>query len=92
MKNEKSLSAISNNFSRQAQTNASQTLLTTVLKNLINILLIKKIPTILTYTYSVEQSPSLVDNRIQLDRNFPVFNGIRRFMTALTSARHLYLS
>ena len=49
---------------------------------------------ILTYllTYSMVQSPSWELTVVQLVKNFPVFQGTRRFITALTSVRHLSLS
>jgi len=44
------------------------------------------------YTYSMEQSPSWEANRIQLLKKFPAFYGTRRFIIAITSARHQSLS
>ena len=51
-------------------------------------------PYLLTYllTYSVEQGPSWELASLQLVKKFPAFYGTRRFLTALTSARHLSLS
>jgi hypothetical protein len=43
-------------------------------------------------TYSMEQSPSWEANCLQLVKKFPAFYGTWRFLTALTSARHLSLS
>jgi len=44
-------------------------------------------------TYSMEQSPSWDANwYLQLVKKFSAFYGTRRFITALTSARHLSLS
>jgi hypothetical protein len=49
---------------------------------------------LLTYllTYSMEQSPSWEANCLQLVKKFPAFYVTRRFITAITSARHLSLS
>ena len=49
---------------------------------------------VLTYllTYSMEQSPYSEANQLQLVKKFPAFHGTRRFITALTSVRHLSLS
>ena len=44
------------------------------------------------FTYSMEQSPSLEITGFQLVKKIPAFYGTRRFMTAVTSARHLSLS
>jgi hypothetical protein len=45
------------------------------------------------YTYSMEQNPSWeADQFLQLTKKFPAFYGTRRFITVLTSARHLFLS
>ena len=48
---------------------------------------------LLTYllTYSMVQSPSW-ETRLQLVKKFPAFHGTRRFITALTTVRHLSLS
>jgi len=43
-------------------------------------------------TYSMEQSPLEKLPGFQLVKKFPAFYGTRRFITAVTSARHLYLS
>jgi hypothetical protein len=44
-------------------------------------------------TYSMEQSPSWEANwLLQLVKKFPAFYGTRKFITVLTSARHLSLS
>ena len=43
-------------------------------------------------THSMEQSPSEQLTGLQLVKKFPAFHGTPRFITALTSARHLYLS
>jgi hypothetical protein len=44
-------------------------------------------------THSMEQSPSWeADQSLQLVKKFPAFYGTRRFVTVLTSARHLSLS
>jgi hypothetical protein len=43
-------------------------------------------------TYSMEQSPSWEANWLQPVKKFPAFYGTRKFITALTSARHLPLS
>ena len=43
-------------------------------------------------TYSMAQSPSWEANCLQLIKKFPAFYGTRRFITALTSVRHLSLS
>ena len=40
----------------------------------------------------MEQSPSWEANRFAASQNFPAFYGVRRFITAFTSARHLSLS
>jgi hypothetical protein len=47
----------------------------------------------LTYllTYSMVQSPSWAANWLQLVKKFPAFHGTRKFITALTSVRHLSL-
>ena len=52
------------------------------------------IQTILTYllTYSMVQSPSWEANWLQLVKKFPAFHRTRRFITALTSVRHLSIS
>ena len=42
--------------------------------------------------YSMVQSPSWEANWLQLVKKFPAFHGTRRFITALTSVRHLSLS
>ena len=49
----------------------------------------------LTYIYifySMEQSPSWELTGLKLVKKFPAFYGTRRFITAVTSARHLSLS
>ena len=43
-------------------------------------------------TYSIEQSPSCEELVLELVKKFPAFFGNRRFITVLTSARHLSLS
>ena len=43
-------------------------------------------------TYSMEQSPSWEAKRYQMVKKFPAFYGTRRYITAVTSARHLSLS
>ena len=43
-------------------------------------------------TYSMVQSPSEKLTGLQLVKKFPEFHGTRRFITALTSFRHLSLS
>ena len=43
-------------------------------------------------TYSMEQSPSWETSWLQLVKKSPAFYGTPRFITALTSARHLSLS
>jgi hypothetical protein len=50
--------------------------------------------TSLTYllTYSMEQSPSLEVNWFAASQEIPPFYETRKFLTALTSARHLFLS
>ena len=40
-------------------------------------------------TYSTVQSPSWVANWLQLVKKFPAFHGTRRFITTITSVRHL---
>ena len=49
---------------------------------------------LLTYllTYSMVQSPSEKLTGLQLVKKYPAFHGTRRFITALTSIRHLSLS
>ena len=49
---------------------------------------------LLTYilTYSMVQSPSWEANWFAASQEFTVFHGTRRFITALTSVRHLSLS
>jgi hypothetical protein len=49
---------------------------------------------LLTYLliYSIELSPSWEANRFQLVKKFLAFYGNRGFITAFTSARHLFLS
>ena len=49
---------------------------------------------LLTYllTYSMVQSPSWEANWFAASQEIPAFHGIRRFITALTSVRHLSLS
>ena len=47
------------------------------------------IPSLLTY--SMVQSPSWEANCLQLVKKFPAFHRTRRFITALTSIRHLSL-
>jgi hypothetical protein len=47
-------------------------------------------PTLLTYC--MVQIPSWAANCLQLVKKFPAFHGTRRFITALTSVRHLSLS
>jgi ABC-type molybdenum transport system ATPase subunit/photorepair protein PhrA len=41
-------------------------------------------------TYSMEQSPSSEANRSAVVKKFPAFYGTPRFITAFTSARHLW--
>jgi len=43
------------------------------------------------FACSMEQSPSWEANRFSV-KKFPVFYGTRKFITALTSVHHLYLS
>ena len=43
-------------------------------------------------TYSMVQSPSWEANWFAASQKFPAFHGTRRFITALTSVRHLSLS
>ena len=43
-------------------------------------------------TYSMMQSPSWVANWFATSHKFPTFHGTRRFITALTTVRHLSLS
>ena len=43
-------------------------------------------------TYSMEQSPSWEANWFEASQEIPAFYGTRRFITALTSVRHLSLS
>ena len=43
-------------------------------------------------TYSMVQCPSWEANCLQLVKKFPTFHGTRRFITALTSVRHLSLT
>ena len=43
-------------------------------------------------THSVQHSPSWEANRSSLVKKFPAFYGTQRFITALTSVRHLSLS
>jgi hypothetical protein len=52
------------------------------------------LPTVITYllTYSMKQSPSGEAGWLNLVKKFPEFYGIRKFITILTSARHLSLS
>ena len=54
------------------------------------------IPTVLTHTYllthSMVQSPSEQLTGLQIVKKFPAFHGTRRFITTLTSVRHLSLS
>jgi hypothetical protein len=46
-----------------------------------------------TITYSIEQSPSWEANRSAASQEIPrIYYGTRRFITVLTSARHLSLS
>ena len=44
------------------------------------------------YTYSTVQSPFEKLTGLQLVKKFPAFDGTRKFITALTSVRHLSLS
>ena len=48
----------------------------------------------LTYllTYSIQHSPSWEADGCQIVKKFPAFYGTRKFITAFTSARHLFLS
>jgi hypothetical protein len=43
-------------------------------------------------TYSTEQNLSWEANQFSASQEIPAFYGIRRFFTAFTSYRHLYLS
>jgi len=43
-------------------------------------------------TYSMQQSPPWEVNRFAASQEFPAFYGTRRFITAVTIARHLPLS
>jgi hypothetical protein len=47
---------------------------------------------IYSLTYSMEQSPSWESYSFAARQEFPPFYGTRRFITAFTSARHLFLS
>jgi len=42
--------------------------------------------------YLLREAEFLLRTDPQLDKKFPTFDGIRRFITAFTSARHLSLS
>jgi hypothetical protein len=63
------------NFSSTKTWHASRQLLTYVLTYLL--------------AYFMEHSPSEKQTGLQLVNKFPAFNGTRKFITALTSARHL---
>jgi hypothetical protein len=45
-----------------------------------------------THTYSMVQSPSWETNWFAASQKFPAFHMTRKFITALTSVRHLSLS
>ena len=66
-------------------------LLTYLLTHPLTFLFTYLLNNLLTYllTYSMEHSPS---REAQLVKKFPAFHGTRKFITALTNARHLSLS
>ena len=67
---------------------------TTLRAAILSVFLILLVSNLLTYllTYSMVQSPSKELTGLQLVKKFPAFHGTRRFITALTSVRHLSLS